>query len=148
MGALSSPVLLAFPEELYCDFEVFLPALYLWSVVALIPQVLLLLVAILAQLLGIPVCCAVSVAQHRSFLAFANMISAFQSMPVPKLYQGQQLWVIGARGESGQALVYVKIEYTIPPICMCLDQIDGCRLRPKDTLVITKVETNYVQLRL
>ena len=88
-----------------------------------------------------------SVAQHRSFLAFANMISAFQSMPVPKLYQGQQLWVIGARGESGQALVYVKIEYTIPPICMCLDQIDGCRLRPSDCLVITKVETNGVQLQ-
>ena len=75
------------------------------------------------------------------------MISAFQSMPVPKLYQGQQLWVIGARGESGQVLVYVKIEYTIPPICMCLDQIDGCRLRPSDCLVITKVETNGVQLQ-
>ena len=68
-------------------------------------------------------------------------------MPVPKLYQGQQLWVIGARGESGQALVYVKIEHTIPPICMCLDQIDGCRLRPSDCLVITKVETNGVQLQ-
>ena len=80
--------------------------------------------------------------------ALGNEMIAFQGVQVPNLYQKQQLKVIGACEVSGQWMVYVKIEHTEPPICLCLDHIDGCRLRQEDTLVITKVEANDVQLRL
>ena len=80
--------------------------------------------------------------------ALGSVMIALLGIQVPSLHQRQQLQVIDAREISGQWTAYVKIEHSEPPICLCLDHIDGCRLRHKDTLVITKVEANDRQLRL